>query len=86
MLAALVHVCIFQVTDEWSGRDLTLVPYKGLTERLTYILGGVDDLLATLEDSLTSLSIIKASRYVAPIRVRVIKGRGVVMGVSTLRV
>ena len=85
-----MYVCIFQVTDEWSGRDLTLVPYKGLTERLTYILGGVDDLLATLEDSLTSLSIIKASRYVAPIRVRVIMRRGVVMGVvtgvSTLRV
>jgi len=60
----------YQVTDEWSSRELNLVPYKGITERLTYILGGAEDLLVSLDDSLISLSIIKASSYVAPIKVR----------------
>lgn len=63
------HVCNSQVAIEWDSRELSLVPYKGLTERLTHILGGVDDLLASLDDSLTTLNVIKASRYVGSIKV-----------------
>ena len=45
------------------------MPYKGLSERQSHILGGIDDLLSSLEDSLTTLSTIKSSRYVDPIKV-----------------
>ncbi len=69
MYFCLSTLCVTKVTDEWSVRELSLIPYKGLTERLTYVLGGADDLMSSLEDSITSLSIIKASKYVAPIKV-----------------
>ena len=46
-----------------------MISYKGLSERVTYILGGVEDIFATLEDNITVLNIIKSSRYVGPIRV-----------------
>ena len=47
------------------------MPYKGLSERTTHILAGVEEIFATLEDNLTVLNIIKSSRYVGPIRVSV---------------
>ena len=62
---------ILQVSSEWVSREFTLVPYTGISGRLTHLLGGVDDLLASLEDSLTTLNTIKNSKYVSPIKVHV---------------
>ena len=58
-----------QISDEWSNKEFDLVAYKGFTDRLTYILGGVEDLFASLEDSLTVLNIINSSKFVEPIKV-----------------
>lgn len=58
-----------QVTNEWVSREFTLLPYTGVSGRQTHLLGGVDDLLASLEDSLTTLNTIKSSKYVSPIKV-----------------
>lgn len=46
-----------------------MLPYTGISGRQTHLLGGVDDLLASLEDSLTTLNTIKSSKYVSPIKV-----------------
>lgn len=54
---------------EWNSKEFNLVAYKGLSERTTYIMSGVEEIFASLEDSLTVLNIIKSSRYVGPIRV-----------------
>ncbi len=58
-----------QISKEWTSKEFDLLPYKGLSERTTFILGGVEEIFASLEDSLTVLNIIKSSRYVGPIRV-----------------
>lgn len=54
------------------SRELVLLSEKGVGERPTHILGGVEDLLASLEDSLLTISTIKSSRYVSPIKVVII--------------
>ena len=54
---------------EWTSKEFDMVAYKGLSERTTFILSGVEEIFASLEDSLTVLNIIKSSRYVGPIRV-----------------
>ncbi len=51
------------------NRELVLVGHSGLTERPTHILSGVEDLLASIEDSLLTINTIKSSKYVKPIKV-----------------
>ncbi len=46
------------------------MPYQTVGGRQTFVLGGVDDLLASLEDSITTLVTIKSSKHVVPIKVR----------------
>lgn len=45
------------------------MPYQTVGGRQTHILGGVEDLLSSLEDGITSLATIKSSKHVAPIKV-----------------
>ncbi len=54
------------MADKWRHVELSLKPYKALKE--TYVLGGVDEVLAVLEDSSMVMATISASRYVAGVR------------------
>ena len=47
-----------------------LVAYCGSSGRQTCVLGGVEELLALLDDSLATLSTIRSSKYATPIKVR----------------
>ncbi len=58
-----------QVSSEWVSKEFTLVPYQTLGGRQTCVLGGIEDLLASLEDGITTLVTIKNSKHVAPIKV-----------------
>lgn len=51
------------------SKEFTLSAYNSSTRRQTYILGGIDDLLLSLEDALTTLATIRSSKYVNPIKV-----------------
>ena len=59
-----------QLSMEWVSKEFTLVPYTTTGNRQTFLLGGVEDLFSSLEDSLTTLGTIKNSKYVAPVKVR----------------
>ncbi|CEL99773.1 unnamed protein product [Vitrella brassicaformis CCMP3155] len=50
----------------WQDTQLTVLSYKDSKD--VFILGGVDEVIATLEDSLVTISTIAGSRYVGPIR------------------
>ncbi len=58
-----------KIAGEWDTKEFRFTPYRGLTERLTYILGDAEEVFSSIEDSLTILGIIKNSRYVGPIKV-----------------
>ncbi len=51
------------------SRELVLVGHSGMMERPTHILAGVDDLLASIEDSLLTINILRSSHYINPIMV-----------------
>ncbi len=53
------------------SRELVLLGHKGMMERPTHILAGVDDLLASIEDSLLTINILRGSRYINPIMVNI---------------
>ena len=55
-----------QVSDKWRHVELSLRPYKALKD--TWVLGGVDEVLAVLEDSSVMMATILASRFVSGIR------------------
>ena len=50
----------------WAEVDLVIMPYK--ESRDVFVLGGVDDIVAKLDDSLVSVNTILGSRFVGPIR------------------
>ena len=58
-----------KVSTVWMSRELVLVAHRGVTERPTHVLAGVEDLLASIEDSLLTISTIRSSRYVGSIKV-----------------
>eukprot|EP00198_Chlamydomonas_reinhardtii_P006936 XP_001696272.1 dynein heavy chain 3 [Chlamydomonas reinhardtii] len=60
---AALEAMLDKVADKWRHVELSLKPYKALKE--TYVLGGVDEVLAVLEDSSMVMATISASRYVA---------------------
>lgn len=55
-----------RVSDKWRNIEFVVNPYKEYKD--TYILGGVDDVQAALQDSVLTMSTILASRYVTGIR------------------
>jgi dynein heavy chain len=52
--------------ESGDDSDLTLLPYKEFKD--VFILGGVDNIIVQLEDSLVSIGTIAGSRFVGPIR------------------
>ena len=57
---------LHKVHTKWNGVEFTVNAYKESKD--TFILGSVDDVTATLEDSMVTMATITASRYVAGIR------------------
>ncbi|XRB21521.1 dynein axonemal heavy chain [Pseudoscourfieldia marina] len=55
-----------KVKSRWATIDFQFLPYKDSKD--TYILGGIDDIMVALEDSLMTMQTILASRFVAGIR------------------
>lgn len=51
------------------SKEFTMVTYSCSAGRQTYILGGIEDFLSSLEDALTTLATIRSSKYVDPIKV-----------------
>lgn len=58
-----------KVIDLWQHTDYRLVPHPSGT---CSILAGADDIVAMLEESQVTVGTIRGSRYVAPIKVRVL--------------
>jgi hypothetical protein len=75
-----------QVEAVWQDLEFKILPYKDLRD--IYLLGGVDDVIAALDDSLVSINIILGSRFVGPIRdiVDAVYKRLVLLQVRRLRV
>ncbi|EFJ52773.1 dynein heavy chain 3 [Volvox carteri f. nagariensis] len=63
---AALEALLDKIVDKWRHVELALRPYKALKD--TYVLGGVDEVLAVLEDSTAVMAAVSASRYVAGIR------------------
>lgn len=57
-----------KISQEWMTKEFIMVPYSCISGRQTYILGGVEDLLISLDDALTTLATIRSSKYVNPIK------------------
>eukprot|EP00899_Mesostigma_viride_P007437 jgi/Mesvir1/16695/Mv15092-RA.1 len=55
-----------KVAHKWQDIDLVIMPYKDYKD--TFILGGIEDVIAALEDSMVTMTTITSSRYVAGIR------------------
>jgi hypothetical protein len=55
-----------QVNDRWRHVEFSVNSYKELKD--CYILGGVDEVMVVLEDSMVVVATISASRFVAGIR------------------
>ncbi len=54
------------MNDKWKHVEFTVNNYKELKD--SYILGGVDEVMVVLEDSMVVVGTISASRFVAGIR------------------
>ncbi|XXQ39846.1 AAA+ ATPase domain-containing protein [Plasmodiophora brassicae] len=55
-----------KVVNTWKDLDFNLVPYKD--QKDVWILGSLEDIIASLDESLVSINTISGSRYVEPIR------------------
>ena len=60
-----------KINDKWTDIEFTVLPFKELKD--AFILGGVDEIIAALEDSMVTMSVILASRFVTGIRAEVDK-------------
>ncbi|QDZ24237.1 heavy chain of dynein [Chloropicon primus] len=60
-----------KINDKWVDIEFTVLPFKELKD--AFILGGVDEIIAALEDSMVTMSVILASRFVTGIRAEVDK-------------
>lgn len=58
-----------KVAGQWQQTDFTVLPHKD--SRDVYILGGVDDIIAQIEDSSLTIATIQGSRFVGPIKKQV---------------
>ncbi|GBG25533.1 Dynein heavy chain 6, axonemal [Hondaea fermentalgiana] len=59
---------LVKVTNKWKTADFTILQYKDTKDK---IIGGVDDVIVDLDDSLVTINTILGSRYVKPIRSQV---------------
>ncbi|KAK3733193.1 hypothetical protein QZH41_008554, partial [Actinostola sp. cb2023] len=58
-----------KVEDSWKSSEFVVLPHRDSKD--VFILGGVDDIQAVLDDSMINVSTIAGSRHVGPIRPRV---------------
>ncbi|KAK3092231.1 hypothetical protein FSP39_000084 [Pinctada imbricata] len=68
-----LEVMLDKIIAQWQTTDFRLVPHAG---RDTFIIGGADDIMAQLEESLVTIGTIKGSRYIEPIKQQVLKWEG----------
>ncbi len=54
--------------DVWRRVDFIVKIYKEGTKDTAFILGDVDDIFTTLDETMASINMILGSRYVKPIR------------------
>jgi len=64
--SALEDLFAKKVSSIWTGMEFTLNSYKESKE--VFVLAGVDEVIAALDESLVNLNTILGSRYCAPIR------------------
>ena len=57
-----------KIVDTWITTDFAILAYKN--QKDVFIIGGTDDLVTMLEESLVTMTIIRGSPYVGPIKVR----------------
>ena len=55
-----------KVTNTWNETEFIVLPYKDAKD--VYILGGVDDIQTLLDDSQITMTTIKSSRHIGPIK------------------
>jgi dynein heavy chain len=60
------HTWWLQISEKWRFTEFVVTPYKDLKD--TYILGGVDEVMMVLEDSMVAVATISSSRFVGGIR------------------
>lgn len=58
-----------KVEDSWKQTEFIVLPHRDSKD--VFILGGIDDIQALLDDSMINISTIAGSRHVGPIRPRV---------------
>jgi dynein heavy chain len=63
--ATLEHM-LQKIVDSWISTDFTLLPYKEMKD--VYIIGLTDDLQTMLEETLVTMTTIRNSPYVSPIK------------------
>eukprot|EP00741_Cyanophora_paradoxa_P000409 tig00000404_g400.t1 len=66
---AVLEEMLAKVKNAWNSQEFVPMPYKDFKE--VYILGGVDEVIAALEESQVTIQTILGSRYVAPLRTNV---------------
>ena len=52
------HVCLF---EQWVTIEFVVKPFKEVKD--CYVLGGVDDVIAALDESMVTMNTITSSRY-----------------------
>ena len=55
-----------KIKDKWNAVDFAINPYKDTRD--VFVLGGVEDVVTTLEDSMMTMMTITSSRFVSGIR------------------
>ncbi|KAJ3083598.1 Dynein heavy chain 6, axonemal, partial [Rhizoclosmatium hyalinum] len=66
---AALEEMLSKVVKIWSDTEFIVLPYRESKD--VFILGAIDDIQTALEDSQVTISTIKASRFVGPIKVEV---------------
>ena len=64
-----LEIMLEKLVKTWRKLEFEVLPYKD--KKNVYILGGVDDIISALDDSLITISTLMGSRYVGPIKAQV---------------
>ncbi|XP_047126546.1 dynein axonemal heavy chain 6 isoform X3 [Hydra vulgaris] len=66
---ASLEMILKKVEDSWKSTEFTVLLHRDSKD--VFILGGIDEIQATLDDSQVNIATIASSRYVAPIKGKV---------------
>ncbi|XP_078146083.1 dynein axonemal heavy chain 6 [Centroberyx gerrardi] len=67
---ASLETIIKKVEDSWKATEFTVLSHR---DKDVFILGGTDDIQVLLDDSAINVATVASSRYVGPIKARVVK-------------